>query len=176
MYHASRPGDGRGKRILGRGDGVVARPTRDMKRSAINVSDLGSGDWIVLGASILLFIALIGNWWVGGGSLNAAWRSQIYFFVMLLLILGTIGLVMYPLLLPESGSSTPKFALAPVFIAIGFVIFLATLYELGRYTGIAQPTVSPGFGIYLALISSLLYLMGALVKWGSRERRLRPQQ
>ena len=151
----------------------MARPTRDMRRPTINVGDLNSGDWIVLGASLLLFIAIIANWWVSGGSDNAAWKSGIYFILMLLMILATIFLAFYPTVRSEFNLPQLPWATPPLFILIGFIIFLATLYELGRYTGVAQATVSPGFGIYLALICSLLYLMGALVKWGSRERRLR---
>ena len=152
----------------------MARPTRDTRRRALSVADLTSGDWIMLGASLLLFIALIANWWDGTAPENSVWRSGIYFIIMLILILATIALAIYPLLqsemkLPELPVATP-----PVFIAIGFVIFLYTLYELGRFQGVAQPTVSAGFGIYLALICGLLYLVGALVKWGGRERRLRP--
>jgi len=154
----------------------MGRPTRDIRRRALNVGDLNSGDWIMLGASTLLFIALIANWWVAGDSVNAAWRSGLYFILMLLVILATVVLAMWPLLRMESRLPALPFATPPVFIMIGFIIFLATIYELGRYTGVLHTTVSPGFGIYLAMICSVIYLIGALVKWGSRERRLRNPQ
>lgn len=160
---------------MGGGESKVARPTRDSRRRALNVAQIGSGDWIMLGASLLLFIALIANWWVGAGGENAAWKSGAYFVLMLILILATIVLAIYPSLQTEMKLPTLPFASPPVFILLGFVIFLTTLYELGRFTGVAQSTVSPGFGIYLALICALLYLVGALVKWGNRERRLNPE-
>jgi len=150
----------------------MARPTRDVRRRALNVAHLDAGDWLILFASVLLFIALIVNWWVRGGSVNSAWRSEVYFVVMLLMILATIVLVAYPMLEAEMGTRPLPFATPPILILIGLVIFLSTLYELGRYEGVAQPTISPGFGVFLALICSALYLVGALIKWGSRERRL----
>ncbi len=151
----------------------MARPTRDQRRQALRIGDLNSGDWIMLGASVLLFIALIANWWVANQNDNALWQSGVYFIVILVLILATIALVVYPSLQTEMNLPALPFAPPPVFIAIGFVMFLLTLYELGKYTGVFQTTVSPGFGIYLALICALIYLIGALVKWGGRERRLR---
>jgi hypothetical protein len=151
----------------------MARPTRDARRRLISVGSLDSGDWIMLGASLLLFIALIANWWDGDASENAVWHSGIYFAVMLIMILATVILALYPSLQSEMSLRNLPVALPPLFILIGFVIFLGTLYELGRFTGVAQSDVSPGFGIYLALICSVIYLIGSLVKWGNRERRLR---
>jgi len=150
----------------------MARPTRDTRRRLVNAGELGSGDWIMLGSSLLLFIALIAGWWVSGGNDNAAWQSGWYFVFMLILILITIVLVAYPAFQSEARLPALPFNTPPVFILIGFVMFLMTFYELGRYQGVLQSTISPGFGIYLALISSALYLVGAMVKWGNRERRL----
>jgi magnesium-transporting ATPase (P-type) len=150
----------------------MARPTRDVRRSTLNVARLESGDWIILGSSVLLFIALIVNWWVSGGSFNSVHWSKLYFLGMLILILATIVLTAYPMLEAESGFRPLPFAIPPVFLLIGFIMFLATIYEFGRYQGVQQPTVSPGFGLYLALVCCTLYLVGALIKWGSRERRI----
>jgi len=148
----------------------MARPTRETRRRALNVGDLGSGDWIMLGACLLLFIALIANWWDGDAPENAVWKSGIYFTIMLILILLTVVLALYPLLRTEVKLPDLPVATPPVFILIGFVIFLFTLFELGRFEGVHQLDVSPGFGLYLALICGAIYLVGALVKWGSRER------
>ncbi|HEV3310214.1 MAG TPA: hypothetical protein VG815_06835 [Chloroflexota bacterium] len=150
----------------------MARPTRDVRRRTFSVAGFSAGDWIILAATVLLFIALIVNWWTGQGSLNSVRYSQVYFVIMLVLILFTIVLVGYPMLESEARLRPLPFASPPIVILIGFVMFLATIFELGRYEGVAQTTVSPGFGIYLALICSCVYLVGALIKWGSRERRV----
>lgn len=153
----------------------MGRRTREPRRAALNIAELNAGDFVMLAACGVLFLALILNWWVGGDTDNAVWKSSGYFILMLLLILATVVLAIYPLLQSESSLPRLPFATPPMFIAIGFVIFLSTLYEFGRYTGVLQHTVSPGFGIYLALVCGLLYLVGALIKWGSRERRIRAQ-
>jgi hypothetical protein len=150
----------------------MARPTRDARRRTLNIARIESGDWIVLGASVILFIALINNWWVGNGNLNSVHYSELYFVLMLLLILLTVFLVAYPMLQAEAGLSRLPFALPPIFLLIGLAMIFATVYEFGRYQGVVQPTVSPGFGLYLALVCCVIYLVGGLVKWGSRERRI----
>ena len=151
----------------------MARPTRDARRRSINVGNLNAGDWVILAACFLLFVALIGGWWTNPGGVNSVRFSQLYFVAMLVLILATIVLIIYPLLQAEAGLRPLPLATPPILIVIGFLILLGTVYELGRYRGIAQTTVSPGFGIYFALICSVIYLIGALAKWGSRERRIR---
>jgi hypothetical protein len=45
------------------------------------------------------------------------------------------------------------------------------VFELGRYSGVDNPTVSPGLGIWLAVLASVVYVFGAVIKWGSRLRR-----
>lgn len=149
----------------------MARPTRDVRRRTFNIGQLGSGDWVLFAATFALFIALIVNWWTGGsGAVNSVRFSEIYFVAMLILILATIALITYPVIQSEVNLRPLPFATPPIMILIGLIIFCATVYECGRYQGVAQTTVSPGFGIYLALICAVVYLVGALIKWGSRER------
>lgn len=152
----------------------MARPTRDIRRRATNIGPLESGDWLLLGSSVLLFFAVVVNWWVSGGHVNAAKFSLAYFVVMLMLIIGTIGLICYPLFQAEASLPAIPLATPPLYLVIGVVMVVASIYELGRYEGVAQPTVSPGFGLYLAIVSSLLYALGALLKWASRQRRDNP--
>lgn len=150
----------------------MARPTRDVRRRSVGLGHLAAGDFIVLLVSLLLFFALIINWWVSNASLNAVKYSQLYFVIVLILILATVGLVMYPILESEANLRPLPFATPTILLAIGFLILLMTTYELGRYEGVGLGNVGPGFGLWLAFVCSWLYLLGALVKWGSRQRRL----
>lgn len=149
----------------------MARPTRDVRRRSLNIGNLSAGDYVLLVVSFVLFLALILNWWVSGASVNAVKFSQFYFVIVLILILVTLGLIVYPLLEAEANLRPLPFATAPLLLAIGFLLLLMTTYELGRYNGIGS-TVNPGFGLWLAFVCSWLYLLGALIKWGSRQRQL----
>ena len=42
------------------------------------------------------------------------------------------------------------------------------MYEFGKYACFQCQGVSRGFGIWLALISAVIYLVGAVIRWGSR--------
>jgi hypothetical protein len=56
-------------------------------------------------------------------------------------------------------------------MALGAVLLLIFVYELGKYACFQCQGVSRGFGIWLALISSVIYLIGAVIRWGSRPTR-----
>lgn len=151
----------------------MARPTRDVRPTALNVANLNAGDGIMLVVVVLLFVALVFNWWVSGQGVNAVKFSELYFVVVLILILVTIGLIVYPMIQSEAGIRPLPFATPPVLLLVGFVILLTTTYELGRYDAVGTTTVSAGFGLWLAFVCSWLYLVGALIKWSSRERALK---
>ncbi len=135
------------------------------------MSHIGAGDFGILIASVLLFVALIPNWWASGQSFNAVKYSVVYFVIVLVLILVTIGLILYPLMESEAGIRALPFATPPLFLSIGFLLLLITTFELGRYDGVGS-AFRAGFGLWLAEICCVVYLIAGLVKWGSRERRL----
>jgi magnesium-transporting ATPase (P-type) len=132
---------------------------------------LGPGDYLMLLVSILLFLALTLNIWIRNESVNSLEHSGWYFIIMLVLILLTLVLVVYPVLETELSLPPLPFATPPVLLATGFLILLTTTYELGRYNGVGAVTVSAGIGLWLAFICSIVYLLGALIKWAGRERR-----
>lgn len=149
----------------------MARPTRDVRRRTGNEGSLESGDWLLLGASTLLFFAVVVNWWVTNANFNAAKFSVAYFVVMVILAIGSVALICYPFVQTRIGLPSLPVATPPLYLSVAVILILATVYELGRYEGVEQPTISPGFGLYLAIVSSVLYGFGALLKWASRERR-----
>ena len=149
----------------------MARPTRDVRRSAVSQGSLESGDWLLLAASALLFFAVVVNWWVSDSNFNAAQFSKAYFVVMVLLAVGTVILICYPFIQAQIGLPSLPVATPPLYLSVSVILILSTVYELGRYEGVTQPTISPGFGLYLAIVSSVLYGLGALLKWAGRERR-----
>jgi len=121
--------------------------------------------------SIVMFFALTLNIWVRNESVNSLAHSGWYFVIMLILLLLTLVLVIYPVLETEMGLPPLPFATPPVLLATGFLILLTTTYELGRYDGVGAVTVSAGIGLWLTFICSIVYLLGALIKWAGRERR-----
>lgn len=149
----------------------MARPTREARRRS-TADQISAGDYIVLVMSAVLFVALLPNWWVHGANINSLKFSQLYFVIMLVLILITLGLLVYPILQSEAHLRPLPFATPPVFLLIGFLMLLGTVYELGRYQGVVPSSVTPGFGLILALIGTIVYLGGAIIKWGSRQRQL----
>jgi hypothetical protein len=137
---------------------------------------LGAGDIVVVGASILLFVALIANWFASDhvGSVNAIKYSGLYFVVALIIILISLALIVWPALHDQGALPALPFAVEPVILGIGALLVLLATYEVGRYTAVTMPgaagVVTAGFGVGLAFVCSWLYLVGALVKWGSRQR------
>ncbi|HZT96692.1 MAG TPA: hypothetical protein VFB34_07625 [Chloroflexota bacterium] len=150
----------------------MGRPTRDVRRRSFDFSDLNAGDYVVLAATVVMFIALLGNWWVNGLAVNAAYHSQLYFVIELVLLLLTVVLVVYPLVHSELGLRPLPFATPPIMLAIGFLLLLTTTYELGRYTGVGVIGIGAGFGLWMAFVAAWVYLLGAVIKWGGRQRRL----
>lgn len=149
----------------------MARPTRDVRRRSLNLNRLGAGDYIMLLVCIVMFFALTLNIWVSNESVNSLEHSAWYFTVELVLLLLTLVLVVYPVLESELSLPALPFATPPILLATGFLILLTTTYELGRYDGVEQVNLSAGIGMWLAFICSIVYLIGAVIKWASRERR-----
>ncbi len=121
--------------------------------------------------SIVMFFALTLNIWVSNENVNSLAHSGWYFIIELILLLLTLVLVVYPVLESELSLPPLPFATPPVLLATGFLILLTTTYELGRYDGVGAVTVSAGIGLWLTFICSIVYLIGALIKWAGRERR-----
>src|SRR5437867_1545256 len=111
----------------------MVRPTRDVRRGSVVFGQLGTGDLIILFVSGVLFLAIMLNWWVSNMSVNAWQFSQLYFVIVLLVILATLAVDLYPLLETEMGFRPLPVATPPLFLGMGFLLLLMTTYELGRY-------------------------------------------
>lgn len=148
----------------------MARPTRVTRYRTLDLTRLTAGDFAILGASALLFLALFVNWWANGQNVNALEHSSLYVTVSLVLLLVTVVLVIYPTLEPEFDLPPLPFATPLVLLGIGLVVLIMAVFELGRYIGVDNVGITPGIGPWLAIIASAIYLLGATVKWGSRPR------
>jgi magnesium-transporting ATPase (P-type) len=144
--------------------------TRATRRHTIDLRQLALGDYIILVASVILFFALLLNWWASGQNVNAFQHSWLYAVITLVFLLITIVLVTYPLFQPEFRLPPLPVATPPLLLILAFLILLSVVYELGRYVGVDNVGIAPGFGLWLAFIASLVYLLGALIKWGARLR------
>jgi hypothetical protein len=54
---------------------------------------------------------------------------------------------------------------------MGTILLLMYFFEYGKYSCITCQGVTHGFGIYVGLIASVVYIVGAVIKWGSRQTR-----
>ena len=82
----------------------MARPTRDIRRPSVNVGQLTAGDFILLLDSVLLLIALLINEWAKGASISLKY-SEWYFYIVLIMLLVSTVLIVYPLIESEVGLS-----------------------------------------------------------------------
>jgi predicted membrane channel-forming protein YqfA (hemolysin III family) len=98
--------------------------------------------------------------------------SEIAAVVVILIFFVTIFLVLYPAVAYERGYGPLPFSAPVVYLVIGAVLLLLFVYQLGKYACIQCQGVSRGFGIWLALVSAVIYLVGAIISWGSRPARV----
>jgi hypothetical protein len=54
---------------------------------------------------------------------------------------------------------------------MGAILLLMFMFEFGKYSCILCQGVSRGFGIYVGLIASVVFIIGAIIRWGSRPTR-----
>lgn len=151
------------------------RNTRARRRSFLQLGRVTIGDWIVLVAACLTAISLFLPWFVSnvpGSSTQSAFAySELFSVVVLVFFLATLALVIYPALSPDLGLPPLPFSTPVIFVFMGLVLLLMYFFEFGKYSCITCQGVSHGFGIYLGLIASFVYLAGAIIKWGSRPTR-----
>lgn len=151
-----------------------ARPRRgpimDLRRITI-------GDYIVLVASLLTVISLFMTWFVSNvpGTHNqwAFTYSEVAAVVVIVFFLATLFLVLYPVIAPEFGLPPLPFSTPLIFLTMGGILLLMFMFEFGKYSCILCQGVSRGFGIYVGLIASVVFIIGAIIRWGSRPTRNR---
>jgi hypothetical protein len=148
------------------------RRSRPPRRSFIDLRRIMLGDFIVLVASLTALISLFLPWFSGGPS-GKQWAfaySEWASVIVIVFFLATLFLVLYPAIAPEVNGPPLPFSTPVVFAFMGSLLLLLITYELGKYDcfycGVAG--IGRGFGIWLAFISAWAYLIGAVIKLGSR--------
>lgn len=151
------------------------RNVRVRRRSFVDLRRVTIGDWIVLAASAFTVISLFLPWF--GQSTprpHDEWAftySEVASVVVIVFFLATLFLVVYPSLSPDLGVAPLPFSTPVVFFFMGAILLLLFTYELGKYACIACQGVSREYGVWVALIAAVVYLVGAIIKFGSRPPR-----
>lgn len=151
------------------------RSVRPHRRRYIDLRRILIGDYIVLVASFMTLVSLFMPWFVSSipptRTQTAFAYSAVASTVVIIVFLGTVFLVLYPAISSELGLPPLPFSTPVVFLALGAVLLLLFTYELGKYACIQCPSGSRGYGVWLAWVASGVYLVGAVIKWGSRPPR-----
>jgi hypothetical protein len=150
---------------------------RARRRGTIDLHRITIGDYIVLVASLLTLVSLFMPWFVSSlGPARSQWAFTYSEVASVLVILGfliTVFLVLYPALSPDLG--LPALPVSPPLplLTIGVLLLLLFDYELGKYGCVQCDGVSRGYGTWVAIVSSAVYIVGAIIKWGSKPLRPR---
>lgn len=138
----------------------------------IDLHRITIGDWFVLFAGLFTVIALFLPWFhsnlAGGHDQNAFAYSEVAAVVVIVFFLATLYLVVYPALSADVGLPPLPFQTPMLFLAMGTILLLIFTYEAGRYGCVLCQGTSRGIGVWVALTAAVLYVLGAIVKWGSR--------
>ncbi|HLJ65748.1 MAG TPA: hypothetical protein VKX16_00130 [Chloroflexota bacterium] len=152
------------------------RSVRPRRRSRFDLQRVTIGDYIVLVSALLTFICLFLPWFTTSlTSHSDTWAfaySEVAAVVVIIFFLVTIFLVFYPALAPDFGLTPLPFATPVVFLTMGGILLLLFTFELGKYGCVqACQGLSRGLGLWIGLIASIAYIVGAIVRWGSRPSR-----
>lgn len=150
------------------------RNVRVRRRSGfIDLHRITIGDWIVLAAALVTVISLFMPWFVsnlpGGHNQWAFTYSEVASVVVIVFFLATLFLVIYPALSSELGLPPLFFTTPVIFLTLGLILLLLFTYEIGKYGCVLCQGISRGFGVWVAFIAALAYIIGAIIKWGSRQ-------
>ncbi|HZU13142.1 MAG TPA: hypothetical protein VFB58_09920 [Chloroflexota bacterium] len=148
-----------------------ARP----RRRGFELRRITLGDWVVLVSSLLTLVSLFLPWFVtnvqGAHDQWAFTYSEVYSVIVIVIFLATIFLVLYPVAALEFGLSPLPFSSPLLYFLLGIILLLLSVFEVGKYACIQCQGVVGGFGVYVAVFASLTYILGAVIRWGSRPRR-----
>lgn len=151
------------------------RTARVQRRSSIDLRRVTIGDWIVLVAGLFTVVSLFLPWFVTGTPRQhnewAFTYSEVASLLVIVFFLVTVFLVLYPAVAAEFGLAPLPFSPPVLFFFMGALLVLVFTYQLGKYACIACTVSSRGYGIWIGLVASVVYLLGAIVRWGSRPAR-----
>lgn len=141
----------------------------------MDLSAISLGDYIIAVSGLLMVASLFMPWFVSSvPRSHTEWAftySEWISVFVIIFFLATLFLILYPVVSPELGLPPLPFATPVVFMAIGVILLLLFTYSLGRYECIVCQGTTRGFGVWVAEIFAILYIVGAIIKWGSRPRR-----
>lgn len=151
------------------------RGGRPRHRGFIDLRRITIGDYVVAAAGLLTVISLFLPWFISNvPRTHGEWAftySEAASVVVIVFFLATLFLVLYPAISAEMGLPPLPFSTPVLYLTLGSILLLIFVYELGKYACFQCQGVSRGFGIWLALISSVIYLVGAVIRWGARPTR-----
>jgi hypothetical protein len=151
------------------------RSVRSRRRGFMDLRRITIGDWILVVAALLAVASLFMPWFISSiPRSHGEWAftySEVASVVVIVFFLATLFLVIYPALSPELGLPPLPFATPLIFFSMGAILILLFTYQLGKYACILCSTISQGFGVWVGLISAVVYEIGAIIKWGSRPLR-----
>jgi hypothetical protein len=149
------------------------RSARHRRRGVIDLRRITIGDWVLVAASVMAVASLFLPWSTSSIAPRAQWAftySEWASVTVIVFFLATVFLVIYPALSPDLGLPPLPFATPLIFFMMGATLILLFTYQLGKYACIGCAT-GRGIGIWVALISAVVYTIGAVIKWGSRPAR-----
>lgn len=153
------------------------RRVRPPRRAFIDVRSITIGDYIVLFSSLLALVSLFLPWFInhtlGAHDQWAFTYSEVAAVVVIVFFMATIFLVIYPALSPDLRLPLLPFSTPVVFMTMGAVLLLLFTYELGKYDCVACVGASRGFGVWVAFVAAWAYIIGSIIKWGSRPNAAR---
>lgn len=148
------------------------RSVRVRRRGFMDLRRITIGDWIILVSSLMAVISLFMTWFTSSlPRPHGEWAftySEWAAVVVILFFLVTVFLVFYPALSPDLGLPPLPFSPPLIFFTMGAILVLVFTYQLGKYACIQCTTVSRGFGVWVGLIATFVYILGAVIRWGSR--------
>jgi len=148
------------------------RTARNRRRGFVNLHQVTVGDWIVLFASLMAVVSLFLTWYQaetpGAKGQWAFSFSPWTSIIVILFFLVTLFLTLYPAMHDEFGLPPLPFASPLIFMTIASLLLLIFAYELGKYGCVDCTRVTRGFGVWVGFIAAFVYLVGAVIKWGSR--------
>lgn len=153
--------------------GVGMRRTRTRRRSFIELHRITIGDYVILASAVVATISLFLPWLVNNApGAHDEWAftySELAAVIVIVFFLATLFLVIYPSLSPELRLPALPVSTPLIFLTMGGLMLLLFTYELGKYDCIeCQGLVSRGLGVWIGLIAAFLFIIGAVIKWGSR--------
>lgn len=148
------------------------RRVRPQRRSFIDLQRITIGDYLVLASALLTFVSLFLPWiTLNGPPSHSEWAfkySEIAAVIVIVFMLATIFLVIYPALSSDLGLPVMPFSTPVIFLTMGGILVLLFSFELGKYACVLCVGESRGIGLWLAFVSAWVFIIGAVVRWGSR--------